>query len=251
MPLKVLFSNIGYAKGISGSLRDHILLFHRHVYCRPTVQTAALSELKKLIEEHKPDICCIVEVDKGSFHCAYLDQLSFLISDKYSHSDIADKYGEKSWLARMPLHGGRSNAFLARQYFPFEKFFFTHGTKRLIYRIEVAEDLHLFFTHFSLKKDVRKKQFREIRQLIKQTPGEVILLGDFNIMGGFSELQPLLKNKALTLLNPDDIHTFTFHKRKMILDLCLCSKNIAKAASLEIIPQKFSDHAALLAEFNF
>jgi len=250
MPYRILFSNIGYAKGIDGSLRHHVGMFNRHFYCALPVQEQVLAQIKATIDTEKPDLCCFVEIDGGSLHTARFNQIDALMDTEYRFHDIAGKYGHESWLSRMPFHEGKSNAFLARSEIPFDRLYFSHGTKRLIYRLALPGDVWVYFAHFSLQKKTRVKQLAEMRRLVDQTPGKVIILADFNVMDGFGELDQLLKDSALRLLNKEDAHTFTFHKLSLALDLCICSDGLAKKTGLKIIPQPFSDHAALLVEIQ-
>ena len=249
-PYKILLSNLGYATGISGSLTDHIRYAHRHFYCPPEAQKKSLRQLGALIAREAPDICCFVEIDQGSFTSVGLNQLQELIDDKYHFFDIENKYAPTSRLRSFFITKGKSNAFLARQPLLYEKIYFSCGLKRLIYKIVIHKDLTLYFAHFSLNKSVRAKQIMEIEVLINKTKGEVIFLGDFNILTGIKEITPLLDRNRLILLNRADDHTFTFHKRKLVLDLCLCSQEIAKHTNLKVIPQPYSDHAALVIEIN-
>ncbi len=248
MKRKILFSNIGYARGIDGTLWQHVCRFSRHFYLGVPTQKEVLGQLRRIIDDEKPTLCCLVEIDQGSLHSTYFNQLEALVDEHYQYHDIADKYGENSMLGRMPLHIGKSNAFLSHEKFPFERLYFTHGSKRLIYHLTLPEDLHVYFAHFSLQSKVRAKQFREFNRLVRKTEGDVIILADFNIMQGFKELEPLLHDTNLKVLNKEDEHTFTFHKYKWALDLCLCSENLLDRISLRVIPQPFSDHAALLVE---
>ena len=196
----------------------------------------------------KPDLCCLVEIDRGSAHSARFNQILALLDDEYRYHDIADKYGQESPLGKMPLHSGKSNGFLARNDLVFERLYFRNGTKRLVYRIELPDGAHLFFAHFSLNRKVRTRQFREVHDLVRGSAGPVILLADFNILRGFSELKSLVEDTGLSVMNREEDPTFTFHKNRLPLDLCLCTRDIAERISLRIIPQPFSDHAALLVE---
>ncbi|MGQ0528103.1 MAG: endonuclease/exonuclease/phosphatase family protein [Alphaproteobacteria bacterium] len=126
----------------------------------------------------------------------------------------------------------------------------SYGTKRLIYKISLADNIVLFFAHFSLSLKTRKKQFEEIGALIRQENGDVIIMADFNVMKGFGELADLLEKNNLHILNEETAHTFTFYRKKIALDLCICSKNLFKRSYLKIIPQPFSDHAGLLLEIR-
>jgi endonuclease/exonuclease/phosphatase family metal-dependent hydrolase len=248
--IKILFSNIGYAKGIDGTLQQHFSRLGRHLYCDLPVQRQALAQLKAIIDTEKPDICCLVEIDRGSFHSAYFNQVMDLIDDNYPYHDIADKYGENSLIGKLPFHRGKSNAFLSKQKLSFDRLYFSHGTKRLIYKLSLSDDITVYFAHFSLQRKVRLKQFQELRSLIAEAHGESIILADFNIMQGFKELDPLLEKSDLEVLNKEDEHTFKFHKRELALDLCVCSKNLARRTTIKVIPQPFSDHEALLVSVH-
>lgn len=248
MSFKILFSNLGYAKGIDGSLWAHVKGFGRHFYCRIPIQKTVLTQVKNIIMQEQPDLCCLIEIDQGSFHSAYFNQLQDLIDEEYRFFDISNKYGDQSLLRYLPSHKGNSNAFISKVELPFERFYFSNGTKRLIHRIELPNNRFVFFAHFSLNKAIRAKQFEETNALLRQCTGEVILLADFNILGGFSELKPLLEGTGLSVLNNESDHTFTFHRRRLALDLCIGSKDLLSQMKLKIIPQPFSDHAALLVE---
>lgn len=246
--MKILFSNIGYAKGFDGGLRQQLLLAHRHFYCPPSVQQAALDQLKAIMQAEQPELCCLLEIDSGSFHSGRLNQMGYLLDSEYAHHDIADKYGAQSYLGRMPLHKGKSNGFLAKREISFERIYFKVGNKRLVYRLQLKPGLCLYFAHFSLNHTVRQAQLLEARGWLLAEKGQVILLGDFNVLRGLGELKPLLAGTNLKLLNNEAETTFTFHKRKLLLDICIASPDLA--ASLRVIPQVFSDHSALLLHLD-
>lgn len=250
MAYTILFSNIGYAKGIDGSLKQHVFRFGRHFYAGRSVQEQVLSQLKSIIALESPDLCCFVEIDQGSIHSAYVNQIRHLLDDDYRFYDIYDKYGENSFWSRLPLHKGKSNAFMAKTEIEFKRLYFEHGTKRLIYALDLPGNIRLFFAHFSLQKEVRIRQFEEVRRLVDEVPGEVMIMADFNIMEGFSELDVLLEKSGLKILNNEKEFTFTFHRRQLVLDLCLCSEALVARSGLEIIKQPYSDHAALLVKIT-
>ena len=241
----ILMGNLGYLRGIDGSLKSHMRYAHRHIYSSRQAQQECVQQVIDLISRERPDICCFVEIDKGNSERSF-NQLEALASKEYAFYDIENKYGTLSPLRTLPLMRGKSNGFLSRCALSYEKVYFTDGTKRLIYKLVVAPHITLFFAHFSLKKKVREKQLLQMRLLLKETPGEVILLGDFNISGGFGELTPLLQDNNLVVLNSADVPTFRFHKYQMPLDICICSQNLARNAQLKVAPQPYSDHEALI-----
>ncbi|GGZ24987.1 endonuclease/exonuclease/phosphatase family protein [Asticcacaulis endophyticus] len=248
--MKILFSNLGYATGISGSLYHHVTRAYRHLYQAPAQQRRVLAQFRQIMEAERPDLCCLVEVDRGSLHSGFFNQIKALQCAQYDTFDIADKYGEGSPFSRLPFHDGKSNGFLARTAYPFSRLYFRHGTKRLIYRIEMDEGLTVLFAHFSLKPVVRQNQFEEITELVAGIGGEVIVLGDFNTLGGLGELDSLLAGDRLRLLNRRDEATFTFHQWQHTLDLCLYTPGLEARLGLAIIPQPFSDHAGLLVNID-
>lgn len=248
--MRIFFGNLGYGRGIDGSLASHVRHVHRHVYCPRNVQELVIRQISDVIEAQDPDICCFVEIDSGSPISSNYNQMTALVSDKYKFFDIENKYGLKSWLRKSAFTRGKSNAFLAKKDFSHEKIYLKKGAKRLVYKIALKDDLTLFFAHFSLNKAVRLEQLQQARQLLHACKGEVIFMGDFNILSGFSELNHLLEGGELVLLNREDKPTFNFHTRASVLDLCICSRSLADKADLTVIPQPYSDHAALLLELR-
>lgn len=246
--MKILMSNLGYLRGISGSLTHHILFAHRHFHCTTAVQNNVWKQLTQIVAKERPDVCCFVEIEQASFHTSNICHLDDLAGESYPYFDIENKYAPTSRLRKLPVTRGKSNAFLAKKEFAFEKYYFMHGTKRLVYKIALTPSVTLFFAHFSLSKKTRAQQLSEVRELIARTEGEVIFMGDFNILGGFKELAPLLQQGNLVLMNQEEHTTFTFHTFQKTLDICLCTKGIAEKCGLRIIPQPYSDHAALLLE---
>ena len=245
MDYKILFSNIGYAKGIDGSLAQHLRHLHRHVHCPIPVQQQVMMQIKSVMNAEQPDLCCFVEIEHHGDGKRY-SQLQALVDEDYPFFDVADKYGVNSWLSHVPWHRGRCNAFLSRHQVAFERRYFSLGSKRLIYEVQGPDNTVIFFAHFSLQKAVRAEQFRELRRLIARTEREVIVLADFNIMYGFGELAPLLRDSGLHVLSREDEPTFTFYRMQRVLDLCICADTLKDRLSLKVIPQPYSDHAALL-----
>ena len=145
---KIFFSNIGYARNIDGSLLQHLTGFHRNFFNSLYTQKKVLSQVRDVMNRCRPDLCCFVEVDMGSYSSAYLNHLDHISDEEYSYYDAADKYGEQSILSRLPFHQGKANGFLARSEIPYERLYLPYGSKRLIYKINLPGDIDLYFLHF-------------------------------------------------------------------------------------------------------
>ncbi len=247
---KILFSNLGYARGIDGSFNQHIGRLYRHVYTSAAQQRDVLMQFNGILQHESPDLCCLVEIDKGSWQTGYYNQIEALVDENYPVHDIAGKYGEDTLLAQMPFFKGKCNAFLSRTPLQHRKAYFRHGSKRLVYEIALPCGIHVFFAHFSLQAKVRARQFLEMRELVGNYGGDAIILADFNIFEGFGELGPLLKGMKLHVMSSETDHTFMLGDSRWALDLCVCSQNLLPRLSLRIVPQPFSDHAALLVELR-
>jgi len=243
---KIFMSNIGYARGLNGCLKQHILHSYRHIYCPLKVQVEAISQLKTIIENEKPDIGCLLEIDKGSFNTGYYNQIEKIIDQNYPYFNIENKYSKKGYLNKLPIFNGKSNALFSNNILDYQKLSFSHGTKKLIYRINLKNNITLFFAHFSLRKNIRSKQFKELRSIVESEDNDVIIMGDFNIFNGFQELYPLIHKSDLCVINDEKLPTFTFHKWKFPIDLCICSSKLSDKVTLNIIDQPYSDHAALI-----
>ena len=248
--MKILFMNLGYARGISGSLAHHIRYAHRHFYCSPSVQKQSLNLFNSLMREEKPDIACLVEIDRGSFGTSQFNQVEHLLDETYSFSNIENKYAHNSFLRSFGPTSGKSNAFIARKKYDFEKLSFACGVKRLVYKIKLSDEVTLFFAHFSLNRTTRARQILEAREQMRKVLGEVIFLGDFNVLSGLHEIEPMLDHGRHMLLNRDSEPTFLFHKRKLVLDLCITTPLLAGRAHLRVLPQTYSDHAALILDIR-
>ncbi len=248
--MKILFSNLGYARGIDGSLWHHVSRFGRHFYCPVSPQQQVLNQLKDMMRTESPDLCCFVEIDKGALHSSNFNQMDALRDDTYCHHDISNKYGPDYWLAKLPFHGSKSNGFLSTTSHVFEKLYFKAGRKRLIYRLTLPGDIALYFAHFSLQREIRARQFAELQTHIQDDGRASIILADFNIFKGFQELAPFMNETGMKILNRDNVPTFKFYRKEHILDLCLCSEQLAERIDLKVIPQPYSDHAALFLELK-
>ena len=80
---------------------------------------------------------------------------------------------------------------------------------------------------------------------------EVIICGDFNIMGGIGEARTLLENSDLVLMNGAGDKTYPTYAPRFFLDLIICSKSIASRSRLRVLKDcKLSDHLPVVFEID-
>jgi len=246
MKHKILLYNLGYCTGINGQWHKYALNFSRFLYTPHTVEKHVLDTLKKTLQEEQPDICALLELDKGSLTSGGRNQLTPLLTSPYTHGDIENKYDPSSILRSLPFFGGKANGFISQKNHPFKKHFLKNGTKKILYEIELSPQFTLFTFHFSLKSNVRKLQFQEI-ELLTRDKKNVMLCGDFNIFKGLKELNPLLQNTNLKLMN--NASTFPSYDPKHPLDLFVGSDNI-RVISHKVLPLTISDHSGVIIEIE-
>lgn len=247
---RILFSNLGYARQINGTLRQHMRGAWRYLNCSPDVQTDALLQLRTLMHAHQVDIACLAEVDSGSSNNRYFDQMHFLRDGIYCHAHAINKYGTGRGLDEAPLSRGKSNGWIARVPVPFECRYLREGTKRLVYVLYPEGCPPIIFGHFSLRAVVRRQQFEEVAGWVRELGGDVLVLGDFNNYRGMGELTPLTKAAGLHLVGSDRAPTFRFSHYRATVDLCLASESLLSGLHVRVLPQPYSDHEALLIDWR-
>jgi len=239
---KILSYNLGYCAGFTGSVPKYVLYSLRHIRCSPKVKAKVLSDVRRMLREEEPDLCCFMEIEPQS-----LAHLSESLSSVYAQSHIINKYGEESVFQTMPTFSKRSNGIMSKMELPFQTHFLKNGMKKLLYEIPVQQDLHVFAGHFALQKNTRQEQFTELKKLVAKRE-RVILCGDFNIFKGFGELDELIRHGDLQIINTEDDHTYPSHKPKKPLDLFICSKNVDVKSFRVLTESKASDHLPVMLE---
>ncbi len=244
--------NVDYFRGMDGSFSGQVLYGYRYLYCPLKVQAACFQEFQKVIEREKPDLCCLLEVDRGSLNDAYTDQIQRLEDDEYRYGDGENKYSPTFRWRNNPFLVGKSNGFIAEKKYRFEKRYLKHGIKQLVYVIQLERGMTLILVHLTpFSEEVRRKQIEEIREMAAGFP-EVIICGDFNILGGLDEVQALLEDSNLVLMNRADDKTYPTYRPKFFLDLIVCSKDIASRSKLRVLTDcRLSDHLPVVFEVSW
>ncbi|TSC57971.1 MAG: Uncharacterized protein Greene041619_847 [Candidatus Peregrinibacteria bacterium Greene0416_19] len=240
-PFRILLLNAGYCTELDGSLRDYFLRFYRYLHTPRRIVRRALRSLSGLLEGQKPDLCCFVEIHEQSQYLPHLQA--------YAYGDVENKYGIRSLLRRLPLFRHNCNGFLARKPMEFRKHYCRHGTKKLIYELELPHHVSLFLVHFALRARTRRKQCRDLAEILRQRR-RVIVCGDFNTMQGDRELRDLLRSCRLRIANPPHAPTFPAVRPRKALDLFLCSPGL-KIKGVRVMDSiHLSDHLPVLLELQ-
>ncbi|MCD4705440.1 hypothetical protein K8R66_05185 [bacterium] len=234
---KVLLTNFEYGRGMDGSLKDWLLKGYRSFFVPQLIENKILDKFKKIIVRENPDLICINEIKKN--------QISKLVDKRYQYYDIDIKYGLESKLRTTIFHKNNCNAFLSQHKLNFKKKFLKNGTKKLLYEIDLPDNIKIACFHFSLKRKTRQKQFKEIYEIYKNHPSKIIC-GDFNILYGFKELDDFIKQSGLKFAHQKP--TFPSPQPSKFFDLVLYSPNLN--IQTKILPDIFSDHLAVMIEIK-
>jgi hypothetical protein len=238
--MKVLLLNLGYCSGLDGSFRDYALHGLRYLHTPERITADIEDALFQLLNREEPDVCCFLELHKKS---AMVKDLR-----GYPCSDIDVKYGLKSLLRKIPFFRDNCNGFYAKHDVPYKKFYFKEGAKKLIYELEMENDLTLLFCHFSLSKHIRAKQFRELETMLKDKK-RAILCGDFNIFKGTGEIEELMSSCNLRAGNLRQSTFPTVHPSKSF-DQFLCTEDVRVTRCEAVKSFHGSDHLPVVLEFQ-
>lgn len=234
---RVLLFNLGYATGLDGSLWGYCMQWYRYLYTPRLIIRQIRHSLYQLLSREQPDLCCFIEIHHKH---------GFVPHPHAYRSHIDNKYGRWSMRRFLPFYRDNCNGFFSRQPLAFTKRFFTHGAKKLIYDIQIGNGFSLLLVHFSLHRKTRRKQQRELRDILNGREN-VILCGDFNDFRGTRELSTLAESCHLKIVNA---HSRTFpaiHPRKA-LDLFLCPKSMESASARVLSDVHVSDHLPVMLE---
>lgn len=235
---RILLYNVGYATDLNGSLRDYVLRFYRYLYTPRRIIRRVRQSIYQLMQREQPDVCCFVEVHRK--------KRSMVHPHAYVCGDVENKYGRRSVLRRLPFFRDNCNGFFSKGTVEFEKLYFTHGTKKLIYNVRLRPDLSLFVVHFALGRRVRRLQCEELKAMIREREN-VIVCGDFNIFRGIEELQSLAQACGLRIVAPAGATFPASHPRKT-LDLFLCPHTLEDVSVRTMESVHASDHLPVLLE---
>lgn len=239
--LRILLFNVGYCTEIDGSLKSYLKSSYRYLYNPKKITTNAYAGLHNLIAEQNPDLCFFAEVRPNVQKMTQ--------SASYSFSMVDNKYGRHSILSVLPFFRKNCNGVLSKTAITHRKRYFKNGTKKLIYELTLEDGTVLLFAHFSLMAHTRKKQFKELEDIIGNRKN-VVLCGDFNTLSHPDELLKFAKRAGLRIVNPKWEATYPTAHPKKDLDLFLCSRTIRLRTIHVLHDVRLSDHLPVVLEMK-
>jgi len=242
--IRIMIFNVGYMRGITSmSLLEYLLKFHNILLDHNKHKNTLSQKIATEIEKLNPDIVFLPEVQNKS----YLNKVTTLFSNSYINS----KYGRKSVLNYLPFFRGNCNGLFMQQAYSVADLYFKYGRKKLVYKVDVGANLTIIFSHFSLGKRTRKKQFAEIQTLIGQDhKKEIIIAGDFNIFHGVEELDELSAKLNLNVVNGPQHKTFPSNKPRYAIDLFLATTKL-QIDNIQVLKHQLSDHLPVVLDILY
>lgn len=253
---KILSANVGYFLNFSGGISEYIFNPTRGLVGDRTEEDFAINNLIQIIEQIKPDLMGLVEIDQGSIRTKTDGQANKIrneLNSELSYRSVSyNKYGEKRLLTDLPILNNLSNGVLVNGNYSVKSHYLNSGFKRSVIEIQIRTDLSAYFVHLSMIRHTRKRQIENLSELISNKEKSIVF-GDFNIYQGLSELDPLIEPNNLNLISPGETipkrmfdELFTDTRR---LDLFLCSDSI-DIMNQRVIDERVSDHHPILLDIN-
>ncbi len=242
--MRFLVYNIAYGTGSPSGSSNNVLTSHRYI----KAHDRHFEKIIDFIKRADLDVIGLVEIDTGSYRTDRMDQVK-KIAGHLNHFHVCGvKYGQNSFLRKIPYLRSQSNAILTALENEDSKFhYMPRGVKKLVIESKI-NNVSFFLVHLALTKKVRQIQLRYLETLIpKNQP--LIVAGDFNTMQGSGELRNFMHKCGLRSANNDNKATFPSWDARKELDYILCSEDI-EISSFEIPQVKFSDHHPLILEFD-
>jgi len=220
-PIRIMTFNIRHGRGLDGKVN--------------------LERIAREIADSRADLVALQEADRFHVRSGFRDQVRVL-------ADRLDMNWAFAPSVRMgiTLYG---NAVLAR--FPIlrEETFLLPGVKerRALQKVVVLvgdEEMTVYNTHLGVLPEERSEQLRIIAELLRETDGPAVLLGDFNMEDGHPLMSLLgpewkklkMETKSPTIVSGHEIdHVFV--------------NRTAHLPKVWTIPTDASDHNPVVAEF--
>jgi endonuclease/exonuclease/phosphatase family metal-dependent hydrolase len=163
--MKIIFWNIGYARGIDGSFSSYVRNVKRFFSQDRLSQKKVLQEVARLISSEKPDVFAYAEIMTGSKRNGGFNQHTFLLSliDREHHATAAvTKYGNTIF-SSLPFHKGNCNGVISFSPASIKNHLLQHSRKKLVQET-ILEHVTIFSVHLPLISRDRKKQFLNFQE---------------------------------------------------------------------------------------
>ena len=239
-----MFYNIAYGTGMRGSWKQYLYESWRFLWLPLWV----IKKMTKELTKEKIDVLCLAEVDGGSFRNRFrcqAKQIARRLKLPFFRSET--KYHPRSVWQYMGLVRKQHDAIISRKKGKFIKHQLRSGMKKLVQEY-IVEGVSIFTVHFALlSRRVRRKQFRELAEILRDCPRPHLVCGDFNIIKGLNEIRDFVQQTGLKQVIKEP--TFPSIHPSKYLDMFFVSPDvrIRKAGVLNIL---YSDHLPVWVEIN-
>lgn len=247
--MKLLFYNLGYARGITGSTESYIKRGATVLYQSKFSQQQILNKVADLLEKESPDVFLCAEIALGSFGNQYFNQHEYLKTKclAVKKDSATSKYGVSA-LGRFPFHKGNANGVISFVDADIHHYYMPKSRKKLVL-ITKIDGLTIFSVHLPLVRVDRSRQLQELSRLVNECDGDVVVCGDFNIFAGLNELSALLEKTNLQL-SGESHFTFPSNSTKKQLDIFLYRfSDKQKIPQMRTIHSLTSDHLPIVLEW--
>lgn len=249
--MKIIFHNLEYGRGHTGAWFDYVVTAYRFLYTTKRRQKTVLNEVVKMIDAERPDVFAGAEVLTGALRNGRLNQHEYLCSaTKHppSAASVASKYGVDSILNTTVFHAGNSNNALVFTESVVTPLYFTASRKKLVMKITLPT-VTIFTVHLPLVAEDRHAQLRELAVWVNECDGDVVVCGDFNIFGGFGELQEFFDMTTMQLAG-EAAATYPAYKPREVFDVCLYRfAESGVVPTVRVVPSAASDHLPIVIEW--
>jgi endonuclease/exonuclease/phosphatase family metal-dependent hydrolase len=246
--MEILTFNVGYFLGYR-SQREWLRRPHRLFVGSERAERSGMDVLTDVLVDRRPDVVALQEVDRGSFRSRTGPQdraLSRRFDEQGLEYDyrIDTKYGPGTLFGDLPVLTHMSNMLLWNEPGESDAAYLSDGTKRLVQRLELANGVLIMSVHLSKTINTRRNQLEELRSMVADYDGPVVVAGDFNVKSR-DELEPLTHDLDMRHHSPGK--TFSTAYPTHAYDAVLTTSDLTVTECSILYDADFSDHLPVAA----
>jgi endonuclease/exonuclease/phosphatase family metal-dependent hydrolase len=237
--LKIAILNLQSGIGVTKGYWQYPFLFWKYFLPHSSDNLLGIGDFAR---DENIGIFGLTEVDAGSLRSRYKNQAD-LISDEagFKHKIFFPTHRP----SRLINHG---NALLSDYPILKHEMIRLPGNREPRYLMKILMKtklgkINIFLSHLSIRKWVRKIQIKKIVEIIGNTRGSAVIIGDFNTSDK-KELRPLL-DMGFKITN--GLNTYPSWNPTRAIDFILV-KNLQVRKAYTYKKKLFSDHLALVVE---